>query len=69
MLSASVPLAVKTISDGVAPIRRATWARASSRAARACWPYQCRLDGLPNPSRSTGSIASSTRGSSGVVAL
>ena len=69
MLSASVPLPVNTISAGDAPIRAATWPRASSTAARARWPNQCRLEALPKPSRSTGSIASSTRGSSGVVAL
>ena len=69
VLSASVPLPVKTISPGEAPIRAATCSRAVSTAARACWPNQCRLDGLPKPSRRMGSIASSTRGSSGVVAL
>jgi len=58
---------------GMLYVKRGTrlkaWARASSSSARDCWPYQCRLEGLPYPSRSTGSIASSTRGSSGVLAL
>ncbi len=69
MLSASVPLPVNTISAGCAPRSRATSPRASSRAARACWPNQWMLDAFPKVSRSMGSMASSTRGSTGVVAL
>ena len=69
MCEKPVPLEVKTISAGLAPMSRATSARAWSRAARACWPNQCRLEALPKPSRRTGSMASSTRGSTGVVAL
>ena len=68
-LSASVPLPVNTISAGDAPTSAATSPRASSTAARARWPNQCRLDGLPKPSRRTATMASSARGSSGVVAL
>ena len=69
MLSDSLPLAVKTISAGSAPTSAATLARASSTAARARCPNQCRLEGLPKSSRRNGSMASSTRGSTGVVAL
>ena len=47
MLSDSLPLAVKTISGAAAPTSSATWLRASSTAARARCPNQCRLEGLP----------------------
>ncbi len=69
MLSDSLPLAVKTTSAGSAPTSAATDARASSTAARARCPNQWRLEGFPYCSRRNGSIASSTRGSTGVVAL
>ncbi len=47
----------------------ATCARAASTASCASQPYACwRLAGLPNCSVKYGSIASSTRGSTGVVA-
>ena len=52
----------------LAPIRAATCARAVSTAARATRPSSCRLDGFPNAPPRNGPIASSTRGSSGVVA-
>ena len=68
-LSASVPPLVKTISWGRAPIRSATAARAPSTWALAVWPNMCTLEALPNCSRRTGIIASSTAGASGVVAL
>ena len=68
-LSDSLPPEVKTISAGSAPTSSATRARASSTAPRARCPNQWRLEGLPKSSRRNGSIASSTRGSSGVVAL
>jgi hypothetical protein len=68
-LFASVPPEVNKISSASAPIAAATLARASSTAARARRPHACALDGLPNPSRNQGSIASSTSGSTGVVAL
>jgi hypothetical protein len=64
-----VPLPVKTISLGVAPRRAATWPRATSSAPRVRCPNQCRLEGFQKSSRKTAVIASSTRGSSGVLAL
>ncbi len=69
MLLASVAPEVNTISRGSAPIRAATSARAVSTAASASWPMACSaLCGLPKRSVNQGSIASSTRGSHGVVA-
>ncbi len=68
MLSASVPLAVNTISSGAAPSAAATRSRASSSAARASRPAACALDGLPNRSPRNGSMAARTAGRSGVVA-
>ena len=54
---------------GAAPISAATCARAASTASRASQPNACcLLCGLPNCSVKYGSIASSTRGSTGVVA-
>ena len=47
VLSLSVPQLVKTISSGVAPIRPATWARASLRAWPTPPPKACMLEGLP----------------------
>ena len=68
-LSASVPPLVKTISLGFAPISAATESRAASTAARARWPGVCTELALPKLSRRNGSMASSTAGSTGVVAL
>ena len=65
----SVAPLVKTISPAVAPISAATSRRAASTASCAFQPYACwRLAGLPKCSVKYGSIASSTRGSTGVVA-
>ena len=69
MLSASVPPPVKTISPSCAPSNFAMRTRASSIAARASRPNTCTLLALPKCSRRYGNIASSTAGSSGVVAL
>ena len=67
-LSASVAPLVKTISSASrAPIVRAMLSRASSTACRALCPKACTLLGLPNRSRWNGCMASSTRGSIGVV--
>src|SRR5947207_3819025 len=65
----SVPPDVKTSSFASrAPIRRASCARASSTAASASQPNGwLRLAGWPNFSVKYGSIASTTRGSTGVV--
>src|SRR5579875_2240046 len=60
-LSASVAPLVKTISLGRAPMARATSARASC-------PYAWRLLAFPAFSEKKGSMASRTRGSTGVVA-
>src|SRR5215831_7058396 len=68
-LVASVPPLVKTISSGSAPRSRATSPRASSTAVRARTPCSWALDGLPKHARKYGSIASTTAGSIGVVAL
>ena len=68
-LLASVPEAVNTTSGGTAPSKAATCARAASTASRAACPKRCSDDGLPCRSPSHGSMASRTRGSSGVVAL
>ena len=67
-LSDSVPPEVKTISFSPAPRTAATWARAASTAARASRPDRWSSDGLPYRSEKKGSIASSTLGSTGVVA-
>ncbi len=61
----SVAPEVKTISSGCAPKKRATRARASSSAAVASSPIPCRDEGLPKRSVMYGSIASTTRGSTG----
>ena len=68
-LLASVPPPVNRISSGRAPISSATSARARSIAARAARPSGLSDDGLPKAPRRNGSIASSTSGSTGVVAL
>ena len=60
---------VNTISPGSAPTSSATALRASSMAAFARCPKWCTLDALPNSSRSTAEIRSTTADSSGVVAL
>ena len=65
----SVPPEVNTTSSGSAPISAATWARASSTAARAFRPAAWMLDGLAHASASARPIASRTSGSSGAVAL
>jgi hypothetical protein len=67
--SDSVPPLVKTISRGAQPSAAAHCSRAASSAARAAWPGPCTLDGLAKLSRNSGSIAASTSGCSGVVAL
>jgi hypothetical protein len=69
VLFASVPEAVKTISPERAPRSAATSSRAASTASRAARPQRWIDDGLPCRSPSHGSIASRTRGSTGVVAL
>jgi hypothetical protein len=68
-LSASLPLAVKTMPSGSQPSSAATCARARSTASWAALPYSCALDGLPNSSSKYGRIASRTSGAIGVVAL
>jgi hypothetical protein len=60
--------AVKRISDGDAPMRAATDARARSTASRAAAPRAWIEDGFPRLAPRCGSMASSTRGSRGVVA-
>ena len=65
----SVAPLVKTISFAVAPISSATCLRAFSTASSASQPkLWLRLAALPNMSVKYGSIASNTRGSTGVVA-
>jgi len=64
---ASVPEAVKTTSGGRAPISAATCSRAPSTASRAACPKRWMEEGLPCRSPSQGSMASRTRGWSGVV--
>jgi hypothetical protein len=68
-LLASVPPETKTICDGCTLTSAATCSRATLTALRACVPSSCRLDALPYCCLMYGSIASSTRSSSGVVAL
>ncbi len=67
-LFASVPPEVKTTSSGSAPRIAATVSLACSQALLAARPAACRLSALP-PASQCGRIASSTSGSSGVVAL
>ena len=68
-LRAAARTEVKMISLASAPMRSATRLRASSTASSLCQPYRCvRLCGLPNCSTKNGSMASRTRGSTGVVA-
>ncbi len=68
LLDSVAPL-VKVISPAVALMSAATCARARSVASRASQPNACcLLWGLPNRSVKNGSIASRTRGSTGVVA-
>jgi hypothetical protein len=65
----SVAPLVKTISFALAPIRSATCLRAFSTASSASQPNGwLRLAALPKCSVKYGSIASTTRGSHGVVA-
>jgi hypothetical protein len=64
---ASVAPDVNTISLGCAPISAATWSRARSIASRAARPSACSEEALPQSIQ--GTMASRTRGSSGVVAL
>ncbi len=68
-LSDSVAPLVKTISFALAPMRSATCLRPCSTASSASQPYLwLRLAALPKRSVKYGSIASRTRGSTGVVA-
>ena len=67
-LSDSVAPLVKTISFGAAPIRLPMFLRAWCTAASASQPNACLLAELPNCSVKNGSMASTTRGSTGVVA-
>ena len=69
ILSLSVPPEVKTISAARQFSNPATDARARSTAARARWPCWWMELALPNSSVQNGRIASSTSGSTGVVAL
>jgi hypothetical protein len=65
----SVAPLVKMISFGLAPIRSATCLRAVSTASSAAQPKAwLRLAALPKSCVKYGVIASSTRGSTGVVA-
>ena len=65
----SVDPEVKMISLGSAPISAATCSRAMSTPSSASQPYRwLRLPGFPNLVVKYGSIASTTRGSHGVVA-
>jgi len=60
---------VKTISRGSAPMSFATSARPASTASSARHPKAWLFEAaFPKSSRKKGSIASSTRGSTGVVA-
>ena len=69
MLFDSVAPAVNTISFGCTPKKRAMVMRASSSAFEARRPCSCVSDdGLPNVCVKNGSMASTTRGSHGVVA-
>ena len=64
---ASTAPEVKITPSSSAPTRAATWRRARSRASAGPRPHSCRLDGLPKASPRNGSIASRTRGSTGVA--
>ena len=69
MLLDSVAPDVKKISRGRAPISPATCARAASTASLASAPKAWLSEwGLPNLPEKYGSMASTTRGSVGVVA-
>jgi len=68
-LSDSVPPDVKTTSLGCAPMAAATLALAASIASCASAPNECSDEGLPYSVRKYGVIASSTLGSTLVVAL
>jgi len=69
MLFDSVAPAVKTISFGCTPKKRAMEMRASSSALAARRPYSCVSEAaLPKFSEKNGNIASTTRPSHGVVA-
>lgn len=68
-LLASVPPAVKMISDGRQTQSLATRSRNSSSEARAWRPTAWVLEGLPKISPWKGSMAARTAGSKGVVAL
>ena len=65
----SVAELVNTTQSSSTPSARATAVRAPETSSRAAAPAQCTLEGLPNPSRSATSIASTASGRSGVVAL
>ena len=68
MLTQAARAEVKIISLASAPMRSATCLRANSTASSLCQPYKCvLLCGLPNCSTKKGSMASKTRGSTGVV--
>ena len=55
-------------SRGSAPIRPASWPRATATASSASAPMACSaLWALPNRSVKNGSMAATTRGSQGVV--
>ncbi len=65
----SVAPDVKTMSRPFAPMTAATASRAASTASAASQPSACSAEcGLPGFSVNQGSIASTTRGSAGVVA-
>jgi len=67
--SASEPLPMKTTSSARALTSAATRALAAPTAACGARPYSWALEGLPKCVLRYGSIASITRGSTGVVAL
>jgi hypothetical protein len=70
-LSLSVPLPVKTTSEGRAPIAAARRSRDSSTTRRACRPAVCRDDALPAADRAAVTAAvtvSTASGSMGVEA-
>jgi hypothetical protein len=68
-LSLSVPPEVKTTSAARQPSSLATDSRARSTAARACCPCWWMELALPKCSVQNGRIASTTSGSTGVVAF
>ena len=65
----SVAPDVNVTVRGVAPITRAVCSRAFVTASSAVQPSACSLEALPKCWRKNGSMASSTRSSTGVVAL